>query len=314
MKRIRVVFELVSWGKRGLRWLSPLAHARTAKPAPWSVKALLLFLLSFGIGHPIYLSLFLVFSSVWTFAATDYRPFASLGLTVHRRTAFLFSLGFILGSGANIASDAATIHFQMGLKLEWPFLAAFDYASPAELIGLAWKTFIPPLYEELLFRGAFLQTLLGALGSVPAVLVSSITFGIAHFTRYDWAGVLGTGVSGLVYAVAYLKTRNLWLPVGLHFGWNLVARYGAEWGLYAFPTADHPWREELLAAGNPFYILANLLVLLIVLVLPLRPHPKDKVLSERYIHPAPWPLWRKPRPLSWSARQFTIQQKEHEGT
>jgi hypothetical protein len=33
---------------------------------------------------------------------------------------------------------------------------------------------------------------------------------------------LMTGIWGVMFAVAFAKTRSLYLPVGLHFGWNFV--------------------------------------------------------------------------------------------
>jgi hypothetical protein len=41
--------------------------------------------------------------------------------------------------------------------------------------------------------------------------------------------VLNTVLIGVVLAIAYLRTRALWLPWGLHFGWN--ASLGLLFGL-----------------------------------------------------------------------------------
>jgi len=42
-------------------------------------------------------------------------------------------------------------------------------------------------------------------------------------------GLLNTVLIGIVLAIAYLRTRALWLPLGLHFGWN--ATLGLLFGL-----------------------------------------------------------------------------------
>jgi len=31
-----------------------------------------------------------------------------------------------------------------------------------------------------------------------------------------------TGIAGIMFAFAFAKTKSLYLPFGLHFGWNLV--------------------------------------------------------------------------------------------
>ena len=36
----------------------------------------------------------------------------------------------------------------------------------------------------------------------------------------SWTAVLGLVLAGLFLAFGYLRTRQLWLPIGLHIGWN----------------------------------------------------------------------------------------------
>jgi CAAX protease family protein len=69
--------------------------------------------------------------------------------------------------------------------------------------------------EELLYRGFALWYLSFAMGIVPAVLVSSLVFGIGH--AYQGAkGIVTTGLVGLFMAMVYLATRSLWAPMALH--------------------------------------------------------------------------------------------------
>ncbi|MBI1769998.1 MAG: CPBP family intramembrane metalloprotease [Bacteroidetes bacterium] len=93
----------------------------------------------------------------------------------------------------------------------------------------SWWTLNSVLFEELIFRGALLYILIQKIGINKACLISSIAFGIYHWFSY---GVLGnpiqmiyvffsTGIWGLMYALAFAKTKSLYLPIGLHLGWNL---------------------------------------------------------------------------------------------
>jgi membrane protease YdiL (CAAX protease family) len=69
--------------------------------------------------------------------------------------------------------------------------------------------------EELLYRGFLLAVLTSALGIVPAVVLSSIFFGIGHAYQ-GLLGILKTGGVGLVMAGLFLLTGSLWAPMLLH--------------------------------------------------------------------------------------------------
>jgi hypothetical protein len=54
------------------------------------------------------------------------------------------------------------------------------------------------------------------------VLISSILFALGHLgnPHVAWNAILGLALSGAFLAYGYLRTRQLWLPIGLHIGWN----------------------------------------------------------------------------------------------
>jgi membrane protease YdiL (CAAX protease family) len=83
------------------------------------------------------------------------------------------------------------------------------------------------LLEEVMFRGYPFQRLIEAVGPVWAVTVASALFAAAHLGNPNAGGVLSwaffnTIAIGVVLAVAYLRTRTLWFPFGIHFGWNFA--------------------------------------------------------------------------------------------
>jgi uncharacterized protein len=86
------------------------------------------------------------------------------------------------------------------------------------------------LFEELIFRGALLYIAIKRFGIKTACIISAIAFGIYHWFSFGAFGnpiqmivvFIMTGIWGLMFAFAYAKTKSLYLPIGLHFGWNLI--------------------------------------------------------------------------------------------
>lgn len=77
-------------------------------------------------------------------------------------------------------------------------------------------------FEELLFRGYPFQTLLRGAPTIIPLLLLSILFGAGHWSNPNRTifSTANTVLAGIWLAVAYLKTRRLWFPIGLHFMWN----------------------------------------------------------------------------------------------
>ncbi|MFY1698427.1 MULTISPECIES: CPBP family intramembrane glutamic endopeptidase [unclassified Solwaraspora] len=80
--------------------------------------------------------------------------------------------------------------------------------------------------EELIFRGVLFRIVEERTGTWIALLLTGVVFGLAHLPNPD-AGLWGATAiaieAGFMLAACYVATRNLWLPIGLHFGWNFAA-------------------------------------------------------------------------------------------
>lgn len=98
--------------------------------------------------------------------------------------------------------------------------------------------------EELPFRGYPFQRLVEGTGPVGAIVILSALFGAIHMANphvSDSRLVRATAFSntlliGIVLAISYLRTKGLWFPWGLHFGWN--AALGLFFGLPVSGTND----------------------------------------------------------------------------
>jgi len=76
--------------------------------------------------------------------------------------------------------------------------------------------------EELLFRGYGLQQLMRATHAWGAVILSSVVFGVVHATNPNSStvGIVNTALFGVLFGLPLLRQRSLWVPTGMHFGWN----------------------------------------------------------------------------------------------
>jgi len=88
--------------------------------------------------------------------------------------------------------------------------------------------------EELLSRGYHLQTLASGLNLVGGIVLSSAVFGLLHLGNPNatWISAAGIFLAGLFLAYGYVRTRQLWLSIGLHIGWNFF-----EGVVFGFPVS-----------------------------------------------------------------------------
>ncbi|MEP6847631.1 MAG: type II CAAX endopeptidase family protein [Acidobacteriota bacterium] len=104
-----------------------------------------------------------------------------------------------------------------------------DISNTAESIGesllVSLGVFIvAAAFEEALFRGYLLQTLNRAGFGPLAIAVTSVFFGSVHLMNpsANLFSTVNTMLAGVWFGVAYLKTRDLWFPFGIHLLWNWV--------------------------------------------------------------------------------------------
>lgn len=78
--------------------------------------------------------------------------------------------------------------------------------------------------EEMLFRGYAFQVLAGAAGPFASILPFAVLFAAAHVGNpaVTIFGIITTVVWGVLLGYAFVKAGDLWLPIGLHLGWNWI--------------------------------------------------------------------------------------------
>jgi membrane protease YdiL (CAAX protease family) len=179
-----------------------------------------------------FLALAAVLITSWILTRTvNRKPFPAIGLWMHpkagRELGMGLLLGFLMMSGIFLVQLAAGYVAVTWRSLSWDAVVI--------TMALSLLSFAPAAAtEELLFRGYPFQTLAQGLTMLPAILTMSGLFGIAHAWNPN-ATLLSTAnviLAGIWLSLAYLKTRGLWLPFGLHLSWNFT-----QTTVYGFPTS-----------------------------------------------------------------------------
>ena len=161
----------------------------------------------------------------WLFMWLFYRKDLSvLGLRpTGKRIAYLFA-GIV---GAGLCSMLYHLMVCYFAANPWMKNSGFSIVQFAE--G-SWWTLRSVLYEEFIFRGVLLYIGIEMFGNKKAIITSSVAFAIYHWFSFEVFGsvvlmiytFIATGMAGLVFSYAFAKRRSMYLPVGLHFGWNLT--------------------------------------------------------------------------------------------
>jgi membrane protease YdiL (CAAX protease family) len=150
----------------------------------------------------------------------DRRPLSDIGLGGGRSTGHNFVLGVLFGGGA------------AALLLLAPLLAGTGHLVMRPTSTFAWSSLVFYLAallfgasgEEMIFHGYAFQLLVEKMGPFATVLPVGVIFGIMHsFNPHaTMLSVVNTALWGILLGYAFLRSHDLWLPIGLHYGWNAV--------------------------------------------------------------------------------------------
>jgi membrane protease YdiL (CAAX protease family) len=159
-----------------------------------------------------------VFASWLALRAFEDLPLAALGLWWNRASVDNLATG--LGGGIGSACLVMVPPLVLGV-------AHVRFTGPFSWSGMAFTAVflvVGAAGEELLCRGYAFQVLMSRLGPVATVLSMGALFGLLHRWNPNatWFGVANTAGFGILFGYAYVRSRDLWLPIGLHFGWNVT--------------------------------------------------------------------------------------------
>lgn len=164
----------------------------------------------------------------------DKKSFESLGLKLDQR-----SLIDIL-AGIGIAFVQMGFLYILMFGLNWLTFEGFAWEfDPINVVITGVLTFFVAFIfvgwnEELFSRGYHLQTIASGASLFWGVIISSAVFGALHLGNPSatWVSTTGIFFAGIYLAYGYVRTRQLWLPIGLHIGWNFF-----EGVVFGFPVS-----------------------------------------------------------------------------
>lgn len=196
---------------------------------------------------------------------------SSIGLQLDRRWAREIGIGALLGI-ATMLLAVAMIWAVGGVRLE------LDPArSLTTILYGAYMFLFVALFEEVMFRGFVFQRLVAGAG----VWVAQISLGLLFATgHWDNPGMHGATLawasselflSAVLLGLAYLRTRSLALPIGIHLGWNWAQGHLLGFGVSGFAWAG--WFRPVLqdrpewVSGGRFGPEASVFAVIVDLVL-----------------------------------------------
>lgn len=169
-----------------------------------------------------------------------------------------------IAAGLGIFSVAVAVAAALGV-----YRVSGEGDASALLAALVTSALFPAVSEELLFRGILFRWIEEWGGSWIALLLTSALFGCAHLLNPHASAIAALGIAfeaGVMLGAAYMLTRSLWLPMGLHAAWNF-----AQGEIYDIPVSGTPVHGLLdarlsgppLLTGNGFGLEASLIAIVI---------------------------------------------------
>ena len=169
----------------------------------------------------------LMYIGSWAFVRWEGGESVSeLGLDIDKR----FGPHIIIGAiGATLAvAVVVVIAFFFGGQLR-----PFNEINGDLIINVIFNAALFSFFEELTHRGYILTRMENLGGRGAAIIVSSLFFSLGHFSWWELTGfdilliVLFTFnmfLGGVVLSLSYYWSgRRLWVPIGFHLVWNVIA-------------------------------------------------------------------------------------------
>lgn len=179
-------------------------------------------------------------------------PWRSLGLTLHRGWFKDLAIGSAIGFAAIVVAVAIA---KLGGGLHFKFSNGAVSGIARSMIGWAGLFIVAALAEEAMFRGYGLQTLARAGLAAFGLVLTGALFGSVHLLNPNVVPgftFANTALAGVWLGVAYLRTRSLWFPLGVHWAWNWALGWFFGLPVSGATLSSHPLLEA--SDSGPFWL------------------------------------------------------------
>ena len=191
-----------------------------------------------------------------------------LGMRWHRASMENLGLGILGGAGA------AGMVLAPALVAHQAHIAATPQDQPSfgVMVFVTCLLALGAMSEELLMRGYGFQILLANVGVWATIIPCGIVFALLHTANpgANWLGMANTAGFGVLFGYAFVRSRDLWLPAGLHFGWNItLPLFGADVSGLRMKMTGHDmvWTVGNLWSGGKYGPEASVLTSVVMIVL-----------------------------------------------
>lgn len=201
-------------------------------------------------------------------AIFESRSLLDLGLHCRKNAPRNLLAGIALGAGGAI------------LLIVPPVLTGLAHFEAANTAAFSWRAglftllllFCGAAGEEIAFRGFPLQFLMRSYGAWPAIVGVGVLFGLLHgYNPGSTAmGLANTAGFGILFGFALWRSHDLWLPIGIHFGWNAALPFlGVDLSGFTIQVVGYRvvWKAGHLWSGGTYGPEASLLASGVLLVL-----------------------------------------------
>ena len=175
----------------------------------------------YGVPARIYfelITMLTILCSAWIMVSfIDKRPFTELGFMRDNLVRDVL-FGLSIGSAWLLLSIAVSLIFKSA-ELE----TSGSIVLPALFIS-GTAMLLNTVTQEVLTRSYIFQTIQSQTNAVWAVILTSILFVSLHAGALhgSWLPVVNIFFAGILFGTAYYITKNLWLPISIHFIWNFL--------------------------------------------------------------------------------------------
>jgi membrane protease YdiL (CAAX protease family) len=197
-----------------------------------------------------------------------YFRLVDLGMGWHRASMDNLGLGILGGAGA------ACLVLAPALLAREAHISATPKDQPtfSVMVFVICLLALGAMGEELMMRGYGFQILLAHVGIWATIIPCGILFALLHTANphATWLGIANTAGFGVLFGYAFVRSRDLWLPAGLHFGWNVtLPLFGAEVSGLRMKMTGHDmvWTAGSLWSGGEYGPEASVLTSVVIMVL-----------------------------------------------